>query len=314
VGEPVRAVLSLVRLARPKGGAALLVYPLVGYGFALWDLGLDAVGEREISLVLAAWFIASAGTMWLNASLDGDEGAALFADDGPAPRPRHLARWGYAAIVCGVALSFRANPVIFGLCVACAALSVLYSHPRTRWKAHPVLGPAVNALGYGLLSPLAGYAAASSAPSARAVVVVVCMALWTVGATFAAQAFQRADDARRGYRTLVVTHGPRACLAVCRVTTAVPVLVLAAMAIAGYLPRVLLVGCPFFLGIDRHLQRWMHEPNGGSARWALGYMTRMLAGGLLFVTLATADFLYDYVADRPAGGAATARGAPLPAP
>ncbi len=296
---------ALARLARPKGGAALLAYPLVGYGFGLWDLTIDVIGVREISLVLIAWFVASAGTMWLNASLDGEEGSALFAHDSPTPRPARLAAWGYAAIGTGVSISAFANTRIFVLCVACAALSIAYSHPRTRWKAHPVLGPAVNALGYGVLSPLAGLSAASVPVTPRAAVVLACISLWTLGATFAAQAFQQDDDARRGYRTFVVTHGPTACLEACRLTTIVPVVVLVAMSAVGVLPRALLVGAPFFVLVDRHVVKWLQEPGGGSPKWAAGYMVRMLAGGALFVGLATADFLYDFLADRPAGGAAT---------
>ena len=302
---------ALLRLARPKGGAALLAYPLVGYGFALWDLSIDVVGLREIGVVCLAWFVASAGTMWLNASLDGEEESALFVDQAAIQKPlesAHLAAWGYAGIAIGVGLSAFAGSRILGLCVACALLSVAYSHPRTRWKGHPVLGPAVNALGYGLLSPLAGFFAAGVPITPRACVVLACMSLWTLGATFAAQAFQQDDDARRGYRTLVVTHGPEVCLKACRAITLVPIGVLVGMSAAGFLPRVLLAGAPFFVLVDRYLARWVRVPNGGTSTWAAGYMARMLAGGVLFVGLATADFLYDFLADRPAGGVATARG------
>jgi hypothetical protein len=78
------------------------------------------------------------------------------------------------------------------------------------------------------------WAVARVPPTPRAIVVLVCIALFTLGATFAAQAFQQADDARRGYRTLVVTHGPRVCLEVTRWTTALPVAVLGALALAGF--------------------------------------------------------------------------------
>ncbi len=303
---------ALVGLARPKGGAALLTYPLVGYGFALWDHSAEVLGLGRLAVVLAAWFVASAGTMWLNASLDGEERGALFAAPPPAHAPAHLSVWGAGAIAAGVALSWFAGARIFAACVACAALSLAYSSPRTRWKAHPVLGPAVNTVGYGLLSPLAGWSAASVPMTPRAAIVFACVALWTLGAAFAAQAFQRDDDARRGYRTLVVTHGPATCLRVARLTTAAPVAVLAAMALVGLLPRVLLLGVPYFVLVDRHLIRWSREPDGGAPAWAAGYMARMLVGGALFVSLATADFLRDFAADRPAAGLATARGVPRP--
>lgn len=300
---------ALARLARPRGGAALLVYPLTGYGFALWDHSAEVRGLLRLALVCVSWFVASAGTMWLNARLDGEEGGALFAE-APTRAPRHLAAFGHAAIAVGLGVAWLASDRIFAVCAVCAALSLAYSSPRTRWKGHPVLGPAVNAVGYGLLSPLAGFLAVGVALTPRAAIVLACLSLWTLGAAFAAQAFQRDDDARRGYRTLVVTHGPATCLRVARLTTWAPIAALTAMAIVGLLPRVLLLGVPYFAVVDRHVARWLRQPHGGDASWAAGYMARMLGGGALLVSLATVDFLYDFMADRPAAGLATARGAP----
>lgn len=308
----VGTLRTLVVLSRPLGGLSLLVYPLVGYGFALWDHSAEIGGLGDLALLCAAWFVASAGTMWLNARLDGAESGALFAEAPTAAPPSYLGALGTAAIGAGVGLAALAGPRVLLPCLGCALLSVAYSHPRTRWKGHPVLGPMVNALGYGTLSPLAGWAVARVPATPRALVVLGCVALFTLGATFAAQAFQHDDDARRGYRTLVVTHGPRVCLAVTRWTTALPVVVLAALAIAGYLPRLLLLGVPFFVLVDRYLRTWQSAPNGGTPRHAFGYMAYMLAGGTLFIALATADFVVDLVADRPPAGLGTKRGAPPP--
>ena len=311
-GSTAGTLRTVLALARPLGGLSLLVYPLVGYGFALWDHSAEIGGLGDLALLCAAWFVASAGTMWLNARLDGAESGALFAEAPTAAPPAFLGWLGTVAIGAGVVLSALAGLRVLLPCLGCAALSFLYSHPRTRWKAHPVLGPAVNALGYGTLSPLAGWAVARVPPTPRAIVVLVCIALFTLGATFAAQAFQREDDARRGYRTLVVTHGPRVCLAVTRWTTALPAAVLGALALAGYFPRLLLVGVPFLAVVDRHLRRWQSATGGGTPKLALGYMARMLGLGTIFIGLATVDFVIDLAADRPPAGLGTARGAPAP--
>jgi 4-hydroxybenzoate polyprenyltransferase len=300
---------ALWTLSRPKGGAALMLVPLVGYGFAHWDYALDTVHAGAMLLVLASWFVASAGTMWLNAALDGDEEGALFAE--ATRRPAHLARFGYAALAAGVALTALTRTAAVLPCTACAVLSVLYSHPKTMWKAHPIFGPAVNALGYGMLSPLAGWLVAGRPLTFRAGVVFLVIGVWLLGATFAAQAFQQADDARRGYRTLVVTHGPAACLRATRASFFFCVGALTALAAFGFLPRMLLLGLPVFVLAERWLAAWQRQPGGGDPKWAAGFLIRVLVGGGVLVVLSCADFVVDSMGDGPVAGLATARGRPV---
>ncbi len=281
---------ALLRLARPKGSAALLAVVLLGYGFAHWDVGLPLTRPGALGAVLVAWLLLGSGTLWLNASLDGDEGGALFAER--ATRPLHLTAWAYAALVVAVALASVASRGAGLACTACAALSVAYSHPRTMWKAHPVLGPAVNGLGYGLLSALGGWAVPGVAMSVRTAAAFVLLSVFVVGMTFGAQAFQREDDARRGYRTLVVTHGPAACLRALRVCTLVSVAGVGVLAAAGVYPRLCLLGLPAFFFADRWMRRWQAAPCGGGPGYAAGLVIRMLAACGVLVGLAYAATLF----------------------
>lgn len=288
---------ALFRLARPLGTALLLLVVLFGYGFAHWDGGLDLVRPGAIAGVLVAWALLSAGTLWLNAVLDGDEGGALFAREGVG-RPRHLAAFAHGALGAAVLVAL-ASDVRAGLaCAACAVLSELYSGRRTRWKAHPILGPAVNAVGYGLLTPLAGWAVVGTPMTLRAAGAFGFAAVFVLGATFAAQASQQNDDARRGYRTLVVTHGPAACLRATRACTLVGVAALTALSALAVYPRTLLFGVWVFAFADRALVRWAKEPDGGTSRDAARFLLRMLIGGLLMVALAWVDFLWPGVGRR----------------
>ena len=286
----VSAARDLFHLARPRGTLLLLLVVLFGYGFGHWDGALDLTRPLALAGVLAAWILLSAGTLWLNAVLDGEEGGALFAREGVG-RPPHLAAWAYGALGLAAAIATLADRRAGLACAACAILSVLYSSPRTRWKAHPVLGPAVNALGYGLLTPVAGWAVVQTPLTARAAGAFGFAAIFVVGATFAAQASQREDDARRGYRTLVVTHGPGACIAATRGCTLLGVAAVGALSALGVYPRALLLGLPYFLFPDRALVRWSREPDGGTPKDAARFLVRMLAGGLLLVAIAWADFL-----------------------
>lgn len=291
VGTVFGVLRALFGLARPRGTAILLLVVLFGYGLAHWDGALDLTRPAALAVVLVAWVWLSAGTLWLNAVLDGDEAGVLFAR-GHLPHPPRLAAWAYAALALAVAASTAADRRAGLACAACAALAVLYSHPHTKWKAHPVLGPAVNATGYGLLTPLAGWALVGTPMTARAAGTLGFAAVFVVGATFAAQASQREDDARRGYRTLVVTHGPAACLRATRVCTLAGVAAVGVFSAANVYPHLLLLGLPSFALADRALVRWSKKPDGGTPGDAARFLLRVLAGGVLLVALAWIDLIY----------------------
>jgi 4-hydroxybenzoate polyprenyltransferase len=263
-------------------------------------------------LVLVAWVSLSAGTMWLNAALDGDEGGALFAER--VARPDHLRLHGAAALALAVVLAWLGDRGAGAACAACAGLAVLYSHPRTAWKGHPVLGPAVNAIGYGALSSLAGWSVADVTMDLRTAAAFLFLTVFIVGATFAAQAFQGDDDARRGYRTLVVTHGPAACLRVAHACLAASLAGVSLLAIAGYYPRLCLLGLPAFVPAHRWVRRWQRRPDGGEPADAAGLVLRVLLGACVLISLAFVDYLGDALEGRPAAGRATARGRPTRPP
>ena len=277
---------DLLLLARPKGTLLLLAVPLTGYGFAHWDGWLPLTRPAAMALVLAAWVLLSSASLWLNAALDGDEGAALFSESGVG-RPKHLVAYGYVALACAVALASSAGFLPGVTCAVCSVLAVLYSHPAVMWKAHPVMGPLVNGAGYGLASFFAGYAVASPRMTAGSALAMSLLGLFATGMAFAAQAYQREDDARRGYRTLVVTAGPAACLRVAAWCARGALFGVAIGALLGVYPRLVLFGLPVFALAEITMARWRRAPDGGSARFAAAFATRMLAGGAVLVMLAT---------------------------
>jgi 4-hydroxybenzoate polyprenyltransferase len=186
----------------------------------------------------------------------------------------------------------------------------LYSHPATVWKGHPLGGPVINGVGYGLLSPLAGWAIAEVEPDLRSLVVWLLGGLGTLGCYFAAQAFQRGEDAARGYRTLVVTHGPLGALRAARMCLALGFLGGVALSAFGWLPRSCLLGAPLWLWVDRWLKRWSRQPEGGGERWARGLAVRLLVAAVFGIAVALADYVNDLVRGDPVAGLATVRGRP----
>jgi 4-hydroxybenzoate polyprenyltransferase len=281
----VSAARDLVLLARPKGTLLLLAVPLTGYGFAHWNAQLELTRPVAMALVLAAWVLLSSGSLWLNAALDGDEGGALFSSR--ARRPKHLVAYGYAALAFAVVVASCAGISPGLACAFCAVMAVLYSHPAVMWKAHPVMGPLVNGAGYGLASFFAGYTVAASTLKIGSALAMGLLGIFVVGMAFAAQAYQREDDARRGYRTLVVTAGPAACLRVAAWCTRASLAGVAIGAVVGVYPRLVLLGLPAFALAETTMARWRRAPEGGSAHFAASYAMRMLAGGAVLVALAT---------------------------
>ncbi|TVQ87073.1 MAG: hypothetical protein EA397_19165 [Deltaproteobacteria bacterium] len=296
-------------LARPAGVWAAALLPLVGYGWAHWDRALIAWNQEWVPLLLLAWLSLNVGTLWLNAARDRDVSDVLFGRAVRIPRRLSLAGYGALALAVGLSLVLE-NPWIAGMTVSCAILSVLYSHPKTAWKGHPVLGPLTNILGYGMLSPGVGYALVGTPLTQRTVVITIIIALIVLSAYFAAQAFQAEEDRARGDRTLVVTHGPRATLIATRMCFGSAVLLGLALVLFGWLPLALLGALPGLWWIDRLLARWSRCPLGGDVSDAKRLARAVFAVTVLTLSLAAGDYIYHSVYTYPVAGLSTQAGHP----
>jgi 4-hydroxybenzoate polyprenyltransferase len=127
-------------------------------------------------------------------------------------------------MMLGVVVGWIGVSEDFGLVTAgCVVLSLLYSHPVARWKARPGLDLAVNMVGYGGATTLAGLlagAAATNGLAASSGTALAPAAWWLVGG-FAllfgsfyplTQIYQIAEDRRRGDRTLATALGTERAL------------------------------------------------------------------------------------------------------
>lgn len=258
--------VRLWRLARPAGMPLVLGLPAAGYGFAHWEWAAPEPHLGDLLLLVIVWWFLSAGTLWLNAALDRDDGPVLMGTD-PRPGTSEVVarpdRWGYAGLASALLLALPFPPAVWGCVAACAALAVLYSHPATAWKGHPILGPFVNVAGYGVLSPVAGFLLAGLPATPRSLAALALLATWVAGTYFGAQAFQEREDRARGYRTLVATSGPRVVLEVTRAAFGSSVTGMVLLASIGWFPRLLLAVAPGYLWLDAHLAWWVEHPAAG---------------------------------------------------
>ena len=278
-------------LARPGMVPWLLLLVGLGFGFAHWDHALP-LQDREVLFrlgsVLLSWTALHVGTMWRNAARDRDEGPVLFGR-AVAPPP-WLARGGDAALLLSVLAGVLAGPVPAASASLCAVMAVVYSHPRTAWKGRPILGPLINVLGYGVLTPLVGWAIVGVAVSPRVVVLLFGTGWVMAGLVFIAQVFQGEEDSARGDRTLVVTHGPVACIRWARACFGIAVGVLLVQALLGWLPRLLLLGLPLGLPLFLRLRSWARDPLVDGVQQARRVFGGLVVLGLALVGLALVDF------------------------
>ena len=186
---------SLWVLARPRLLPFVLLLPLVGFGWGHWDRALSLRGLPALAWVLAAWAMLQIGPLWLNATLDRDLGEVLLGR--PVTPPPGASVCGCAALALAAVLAYGGGVLAGSACTLCVVLSIFYSHPAAAWKGRPLLGPLVNFVGYGLLSPLAGWSAVGTAVTPRTVIVWLLGALGILGCYFAAQAFQGDEDRAR---------------------------------------------------------------------------------------------------------------------
>jgi 4-hydroxybenzoate polyprenyltransferase len=226
--------------------------------------------------------------------------------------PPWIGRAGLVALAVGVGLAARVDAVVAGATALAAALAVAYSHPRLAWKARPWLGPAVNVVGYGLLSPFVGWWVVGTAVDVRTLAAWAGGGVAVLGCVYVAQAFQADEDRARGYRTRVATHGPEATVDAARLAFAAAFGLLLGLAAAGWLPRLLLLAAPLAVGLDRRLARWAAGPVDVDGAVDVG--RRLLRAALACVLLALVDHAVAGLLGGPVAGLATAAGWPGDAP
>lgn len=293
-------------LLRPAGLPWVAASPAVGYGLAHWGTALPPQHAWGLAACALAWAFLHAGTMWWNAALDRDEGPVLYGE--ALPVPPGLTRLGTLALMASVALASLAGTGAALCAAACALMALGYSHPRVAWKARAWAGPAINAVGYGVLSPLAGYAAVDVAFDLRTALLLLVSALSVLGAYFVAQAFQADEDRARGYRTLVATGGAAAALRAAHAAFRGSHLLALALAFGGWLPRPCLIAFPAVMALDLSLRRSLLDPETFDEPAARQMLLGALLVGLLFVIGACGAWIYEVAHGLPLAGLGTVAG------
>jgi len=186
-----------------------LEWPIMSAHFLLGTL-LASGWALAARPTLLGWFVFVAlmngGTLAINSAFDQDEGDIGYLK-APPPPPKFLALFSALLLGTSALLGFLL-PLPFALInLGCVVMSVLYSVPPPRLKARAGWDLLINCLGFGLLTPLAGWALAG-----RPFTPPILLTSIGFGFLFATlypmtQIYQVAEDSRRGDRTLVIQVG-----------------------------------------------------------------------------------------------------------
>ncbi len=212
-------LFSYVLHLRPAEFPIMAAHTALGFVLALGIVPIRH-GAHLMPLVFAliVWVLfLNGGTLALNSAFDRDEGDIGYLN-APPPPPRHLFGFSVALLVIGQLLAF-ALPRGFTVAYAiCFAMSVAYSVPPLRFKAVGGVDWVINMVGFGTLTPYAGWAA-----TGRPLDTAHALALLGFCPLFAAlypltQLYQFEEDERRGDRTLALILGMELSLRVAILT------------------------------------------------------------------------------------------------
>lgn len=209
MGDAFSYVLHL----RPREWPIMAAHTALGFVLAT-GLGATLRGA-QVGALLAALFIVvvliNGGTLAINSAFDRDEGDIGYLDS-PPPVPARLALVSFVLMASGVALAALGPRAFLWTVVACFVLSLMYSVPPLRLKAVAGADWIINMVGFGTLTPYAGWAV-----TGRPLTDVGAWTLVAFCPLFAAlypltQLYQLDEDRARGDRTLAIVVGIRASL------------------------------------------------------------------------------------------------------
>ncbi len=237
LGERLRRYLACLRLPEIL---VLQGSPLLGAAFAIRHPSAEILEPLAI-LTLANVFLMAHVFMlndWsgLTSDLtDPNKAASVFTARGVERREIGVLTAGLLAL--SLLLFSRLGPSTFGLALAIAALSALYSLPRFNWKGRPLLNSAAHLAG-GVLHFLLGYSL-GSAVDGRGLAIGTFFALTFAAGHLTQEVRDHQGDVLNVIRTNAVIFGPRRTFAASLALFTLAYALLLLLALQGLLPHPL---------------------------------------------------------------------------
>ena len=194
---------------RPAEWPIMAAHTALGYVLAVGLAGAArGVALAPALLGLALWVIClNGGTLAINSAFDRDEGDIAYLRR-PPPPPSRLFGFGLGLMLAGLlgALTLpRGYWVAYALCFV---MSIGYSVPPIRLKSVAGADWVINMVGFGTLTPYAGWASTGRPLDLAHGVLLAGFCPLFASLYPLTQLYQLDEDTRRGDRTLAVRLGP----------------------------------------------------------------------------------------------------------
>ena len=254
-----------------------LEWPIMSAHFLLGTL-LAAGWGLPGGTSFLGWFIfvglMNGGTLAINSAFDKDEGDIGYLKAPPRP-PEQLLAFSSGLLGSSAVLGFLL-PLPFALInLACVVMSVLYSVPPPRLKARAGWDLVINCVGFGLLTPLAGWALTGRPFSRTVLLASIGFAFLFATLYPMTQIYQVAEDSRRGDQTLTIRLGVGRSLTLALLTSLIAhVFFLAGLLAQGRPPLYLLPSLAAWLAVlipwMRGWRSWTDPQHENGMYWGLG--------------------------------------------
>jgi len=234
------SALRYLSCLRPQDILVLQGSPLLGAAFAIRHPGMRDLAPL-VTLIIANVFLVTHIFMlndWSGLTTDladPNKATRVFTTRGVGRREMGAVTAGL--LVVSLLLFARLGPMTFGLSLAIAVLSALYSLPRFNWKGRPLLNSLAHLSG-GILHFLLGYSL-GSAIDRRGLAIATFFALIFAAGHLTQEIRDHQGDAVNGIRTNAVVFGPRRTFAASLVLFTLAHGILVVLVLLGLLPRSL---------------------------------------------------------------------------
>jgi 4-hydroxybenzoate polyprenyltransferase len=213
---------------RPAEWPIMAAHTSLGYLLAVGFAGAaagHALGAAAAGIAL--WVVClNGGTLAVNSAFDRDEGDVAYLRR-PPPPPRFLFAFGLGMMLAGFAAALLLPRGYLLAYAICFVMSVAYSVPPVRLKAVAGADWLINMIGFGSLTPYAGWAATGRPLDLSHALVLAAFCPLFASLYPLTQIYQLEEDTRRGDRTLAVRLGARRSLDVALAAAAVAFALLA---------------------------------------------------------------------------------------
>jgi 4-hydroxybenzoate polyprenyltransferase len=237
IAETRTSALRYLSCLRPQDILVLQGPPLLGAAFALHQPGLRDIAPL-IALLLGNAFLITHIFMlndWAGLTTDladPNKAAGVFTARGVGRR--EIGTLTIGLLIVSLLFFARISPITFGIALAIAILSALYSLPLFDWKGKPLLSSLAHLSG-GILHFLLGYSLKHSIEG-RGVAIASFFALVFAAGHLTQEVRDHAGDASSGIRTNAVRFGPRRTFAASLVLFTLANVLFVALALRGILP------------------------------------------------------------------------------